>query len=418
MSNFVRGIIGVLVIAVLGLGAFTFNQSNTLTDTQNNLADVEISGTTVADTLNTANDTIDQLTTDLDSANAEITEVSSNLDSANAEITEIVEAAAATATQNAEIIATAEAQVAELNPLVVLLSTQVVNIAETATTQAMQSSDDLATVNAEITEIVQMASADATQNANVLATANAEIIQVVESADATATQYSIEIVDVESTVSALNMQATNTANIMATQTSDLATAQALLETQNSQDDTDSDVEIASLGEGFILFEASDFDIYVPENFIIYDLRTHQEQALNAFSKLGFAYSGIEFIASVGELYIITGASDTPNEDGSLDNLIVTRESLPYSIDMEEYLEFAEEFFPDEIEILELSVITIDGEDVGLMQTQSDFGFVTVQQLIYVYNVDNVIYSLGYTTNDLADNRAEFEASLLSFTPHD
>jgi len=425
MTNLVRGIIAICVIALLGLGAFAFTQFNTLTETQNNLADVETAGTAIADTLNTANDNIDELTTNLDAANAEITQVIGERDTANAEITEVssnLDAANAEITQAVSDLATANAEI-----------TQAVDAANSSATQ---SADDMATANAELDQLGSSLNLLSTQNANVvasataqtiqsaddLATANAEITQAVESAAATATQAAIELADAQATIAALNIAATTSADFSATQASDLATAQAPSPTQvpptETEDATTSDVQVASLKDGFVLFEASDFDLYVPEDFIVYDLRTNQEEAVDAFSKLGLAYSGIEYIASLGGLYIVTGASDTPNADGTLDNLLITNEILPFSMEMEAYLEMGAQLFPAALEIIEQSVITINGEDVGLMRTQINDGLISIQQLIYVYNVDDVIYSFAYTTNVLADRRAEFEASLRSFVPRD
>ncbi|MEM9953748.1 MAG: hypothetical protein AAF846_19220 [Chloroflexota bacterium] len=424
-DNISRILAGVLAVGLVVLGIFTFNQNSQLTDTQDALTEAETIGTQVADSLNQANTDATALA---DQANEASTQASMNLADANAINTEVnnqLVDANATATQAADEAATSQR-----------------NLQLTATRSAVEAAGDIV-----------IAQNTAQANADALTTAQAEATELAENVASTATEQSNQFNDVVATVTEqsnmlADASATETGYVsslaqsddtIATQAVEIANAQATIDVQSTalaiveeaaeealpdkpedeEEDTDStdnsdDVEVV---DGLVSVKGLDFTIAVPEDYFFFDLRTDQDDAIDTLSDLGLAYSGMVGIAQQGPpLYIAIGFRDEPNpSDGTVSNLILTIEELPSEMTIEDYIEQSISFLPSEFEVTSNEVLIIDGEEVGRLELEAEILGINIEQLGYIYMIDDTVYFLAYTVGQFDDDLLVLlEASALSF----
>jgi len=468
-NNMSRVVIVVLGVALIIAAIFAFNQTNTLNETATELADVEGAGTQLAEeaagtatqasvNLGDANDsgtqsaenaaaTATQNAVEIADANASATQSSDdaaatgtqgsvNLDSANATATQSADnadatqrslqvtgtraavqavsdlyVAGSTATQAAENLATVQAEATENTEMIADLESD----ATTAAENLANVESDATSVAANLADVED----EATRVADDLATMEVEATTFADNADATATQQAEEIADTVATVAAITDDLNSSEEMVSTLEADLDEANETIDAQATTIagfDKDEDDNTSSSSEGgFVLFEAEDFSMLMPEDFLVFDLRTDQDEAIEAFDDLGSPYDWLADNAREGEdSFTVIGARDTPTGLFSIDAFLMDIDEAIQGFTAQSYVNILVGFFEDQdYDIIEEGIIEQDGPDPGYVIVDTGNGLVN---LVYVYVVDGTAYLMFFeTTEDNFDDvREEFDTSAQSF----
>jgi|GEM_PF-3268346 len=470
-NNMSRVVMVVLGVALVVAAIFAFNQTNSLNETATELADAESAGTQLAEE---AAGTATQAAVNLSDANASSTQSADNaaatgtqnaveIADANASATQSSDDAAATGTQgsvnldSANTTATQSADNANATERSLQVTgtrsaVQAVSDLYVAGSTATQAAENLATVQAEAAEnsdiIADMESeattaaenlanmeseatsvaanladveSEATIGAENLATMEVEATGFADNVAATATQQANELADALATVAAITGDLASSEEMVSTLEADLDEANETIDTQATSiaagaDDNNSTTNI-DVEDGFFLYETSDFSIMLPEGYVVFDLRTEQEEAIETYGEMGLAYIGAQSVATQGTgAATVIGVRDTPNEDFTVDTFLVLIQPAGLNLDMETFIDASVAMLPDQLTALEQDVLDVDGEDVGYVVIENAGGFLVVMQIAFVYNVDGQIYFIFYSTTEdrFDDLRPTYETSAFTF----
>lgn len=387
------GIEVALGIAFLILAYFFFTQSGTLSDTELALEGVQASGTVLAENADSAGTEAALALSDAeDSANEASTEAAIQLNSSYT-----------TGTESAELASENEA-----------------HIVATATQSALQAADDLSMMHATVTQNADILSAfqvDATEFSNNSATQQAELSA---NAEATASQLQVQLddsIDVALTQDVqLNVASTTVyqQQIALTEIAQITESTQVTESASNNSGEPLSVEVP---DDFVLFSHPDFEMYVPADFLVFNMETQQDEAIEVFSALGPEYEGMVQVAEGGIASgIIVGVSEKANADTTVDNLLVLVEQTGGDFSMEFYIESAVNFLPRAATINVQDVITVNEKEFGRIEYSLDIGGITAYQLIYIAKSGNDFYLVFYSTygNLWEKRKPQFEASLASF----
>ena len=414
------GIEVALGLALLIAVYFFFTQSNTLSDTEALLESANEASTSVALELADAQGEATQLA---ETANEASTSAALELADAQSEATQLAETANEASTSAALELADAQSE-----------ATQLVEAAnEASTSAALELADAQSEAATREAHIVATATQSAMEAAVALsamessATQNAETISSLE---AEVTEQAQILADTVATSSAIQTLLDDNVSQAATQLAELETArntiseQATALAETSVTDSDSvpppikDVSSLEVPDDYVLFQTKEFQLYVPSDFLVFDIVKQQDEAIETFTELGEVYDSLAESAREGTTSaVVLGALDAPDVFISVDNLVIATEEVFFPIPLDSYLEGMASFFPGDTEVLVQEVITINERDFGRSVIAMDFGFLDAFVIIYVTMEDDNIYIMIYTTtgNNFAERQAGYEASLGSFT---
>lgn len=400
-----------LGIVFLVLAYFFFTQSTTLSDTEAMLESAQASGTIVAESAANAQSDATQFA---DSANEASTEVAIQLDDAQNSATQLADSAneasieAAIQLDDAHTIGTEAAELASENEA---------HIVATATQSALQAADDLSMMQATVT-----------QNADILSAFQAD---ATEFSNNSATQQAELMANAQATASNLQTRLDNSVYVAMTQDDQIDTflatvhvqATALAEiAQAEADATINTTEVTlDIPDDFVVFKTNDFEMYVPSDYLVFDIEEDQDEAIEAFSELGSLYSELVAMARAGtDEAVVVGALNTPENALAVDNLIIATEDTVPGIPMNVFLESIINFFPPDADILEQEIIIVNEREFGRVVISMDFGFVDAYVIMYITMTRDDFYIMVYTTTDqnFEERQAGYETSLASFRLRD
>lgn len=396
-----RTVIEVAVgIAFLVLAYFFFTQSTTLSDTEAMLEGAQASGTVVAEN---AADAEIQAAVELADAQSSATQFADNANEASTEVAIQLADVHAVGTESAELASENEAY-----------------LLATATEVAMQASDALSAIESTVT-----------QNAEILASFEADATEFANTVADTGTQQADMIVNAEATSASVQTLLDESVNQVATQMAELESSQntvneqatALAEIAQAEADAAINTTVVTLDipDDFVLFKTNDFEMYVPDDYLVFDIEEDQDEAIEAFSELGSLYSEMVALAQAGtDEAIVVGALNTPDDAFSVDNLIIATEDTVPGIPMNVFLESIVNFFPPDANILEQEIIIVNEREFGRVVISMDFGFIDAYVIMYITMTRDDFYIMAYTTSDqnFEERQAGYETSLASFRLRD
>ncbi|MEO1165956.1 MAG: hypothetical protein AAFV98_19380, partial [Chloroflexota bacterium] len=180
----------------------------------------------------------------------------------------------------------------------------------------------------------------------------------------------------------------------------------------------SDNNNADIPDNFVLFEADDFQLLLPDDFIGFDLREDQDEAVEAFDDLGSAYNGIEAAAEDADDMTIFLAAREQEEGAFVDSIFILIGSSFGYRDIDEVLDDIEDILDDnDSDVVDHDVLETDDREVGFLLVETEaFADLVDVQAVYVHIYGNELYIMFYATaGELYDMREEeFEISGVSF----
>jgi hypothetical protein len=437
MNNSTRlAIEAFLAIVLVVVGIMFFNQSNTLTETQDSLNNVQAQAETFAQN---ANATSTQSAVELADANAAAAQAAedsaaqiSELESAGTQAAE--DAAQALDDANAAAAQVAEdsaAQISELESAGTQAAEDAAQALDDANAAAAQAAEDSV---AQISELESAGTQAAEDAAQALDDVNATAVQAAEEANVASTQAANDIAglneiitQLNETIASLNTDLESMTFLSATQAADLSSANATIEIQTtqiadlqaSQNAESSSSNRGSLGglmgagtsQSGSNFATDNYEIALPEGFIAFDLTDDRNAVTDQIRSRGALYESIADLAEQ-DIFIAIGFP----EEFSLANFqIVAVMQIPITANYT-YDDLLKDnaFASFESMIKNTEVIRLDEREV----LRIDMEVTGVFEVIYVYLFADkeVAYAVMFTAFEALyhDNLANYEASAATF----
>ncbi|MEM9953749.1 MAG: hypothetical protein AAF846_19225 [Chloroflexota bacterium] len=429
--------------------------------------DIEASNTQSADTIAQANAIGTESQLAIDTANEAATQSANVVDDANATVTQVADDLVniqQTADANADALTTAQTRSAELANLATEQSAQLADAQATQSnlqsaltenanfisTQASEltaaqqaldmiatsvaSLDELATDEAEATEAVAVeetpememtAEAEVTEAVIVEETPETEMTVEAEVTEVVAVEETpememTEVVTVEETPETeVTAEAEATEVVAVEETPEMEmTAEAEITEEANTTDEMTDQQILVIPDSLVSFEGEGYTMLVPMDFLSYDAQRDRTEAIETFRERGSAYAqALTTAINSPPSTVFLGFADTPNADGTIDQIIIIEQAVEDFTTMDAYLQLITP--TNRIEIMEREVISVDGQEVGRVRSeQTGARDVITHVVLYIYYDETAesVYVIALSAIDDAidDRLAEYEAIGQSF----
>jgi hypothetical protein len=425
-----------LVVALVGIGLYAFNQYGVLTNTQNNLDEISQNSTALA---GEAAANASQAASDLESANSTSTQSAAEANSTSTENSQIIasnystetrvavvnatneQRLESTGTQSAENAAATSSQVAEENSLAQA------NLASTSTQAANNANNRLENANATSTEAAGNANATSTE---VAANANATSTEVranVSSANATSTEALANANargtdaanDAGTEIASLSNDIADIEAELAQVLEDLETADATIEAQQAQindlRETSENNTSSNTGSS-VLVETRSFEISLSEDYIVLNFEEEYDDTLDELYDMGGEFESFAEILDENDDFFVIGAVLSEDADDYAPEImfVYPLESL-FVISMEDYIDTFFDEAEEGAEYLDSEVLDLGEQEVGRVVVGFDDDE-DAHRVHYVVEDDRVYWHIVFFTlsRDFEDRLEEFDASMATF----
>lgn len=164
--------------------------------------------------------------------------------------------------------------------------------------------------------------------------------------------------------------------------------------------------------GWKKFATDEFSVWLPEEFEGGDLEKDLELILDRLRKLGPSFEQMaQQIESYPEVFLLW-AFDTANigEQGQLSNILVGKESVLTTLNIQKYLELLISQLPAEYEVREQETTPYEpGYPARRLVLEANIGGVEAISIIYIIQQGNSFWTVNYSTS-----QEEYTARLPNF----
>lgn len=164
------------------------------------------------------------------------------------------------------------------------------------------------------------------------------------------------------------------------------------------------------------FSAGRLHLWLPESFEGGDVEAMLPQVVETLRNLGTDYAEMaDYLEQNPGIFALWLVDSVRGPSGAISNVNVTREDVPETVSLQEYLDVSADLMPPNLEILEQGIVTLGERELGkfVLSGKSD----TVRRMVVLYTVRDGprFWNVTYATDpaEFVDRTPIWERSIRS-----
>ncbi len=169
-------------------------------------------------------------------------------------------------------------------------------------------------------------------------------------------------------------------------------------------------------DGWEEFSSGRLHLWLPESFEGGDVNATLPQVVEGLRALGTDYAEMaEYIEQNPGVFVLWLVDTVRGPSGAISNVNVTREEVPDSVSLQEYLDASEDLMPPTLEVLDRGMVTLGEREVGKLVLTGNSDTVRRMLVIYIVRDGPRFWNVTYATDpgEFVDRTPTWEQSIRS-----
>jgi hypothetical protein len=156
---------------------------------------------------------------------------------------------------------------------------------------------------------------------------------------------------------------------------------------------------------------------LPGSFEGGDVAAELPKVAEGLRMMGAEYAEMaEYLEQNPGVFVLWVVDTVRGASGTLSNVNVTKEEVPESISLQEYLDASVELLPSDFKVVDRGMVTLEDREVGKLVLSVSDATVRRMSVIYVIRDGAWFWNVTYSTDpaDFVDTTLTWETSIHSF----
>ncbi len=165
------------------------------------------------------------------------------------------------------------------------------------------------------------------------------------------------------------------------------------------------------------FHAGRVHLWLPGSFEGGNVETELPKVVEALRMLGAEYADMaEYLEQNPGVFVLWVVDTVPGPSGRLSNINVTKEAVPETVSLEEYLDASVDLLPSDFQVVNREIVTLGDREAGKLVLSVSDATMHRMSVIYVIRDGAWFWNVTYASDadDFVASTPTWETSIHSF----
>jgi hypothetical protein len=165
------------------------------------------------------------------------------------------------------------------------------------------------------------------------------------------------------------------------------------------------------------FQAGRVHLWLPGSFEGGNVDTELPKVVEALRMLGAEYVDMaEYLEQNPGVFVLWVVDTVPGPSGGLANVNVTKEDVPETVSLQEYLDASVDLLPSDFEVVDQGIVTLGDREVGKLVLSVVSASLRRMSVVYVFRDGARFWNVTYASDagEFVERTPTWETSIHSF----